>query len=401
MSGLEQIFDDAKRRLDILREYIARGAYDSEVKLLQEKFQEILTTSLENIRQKLNKRRGLFNRNKIRKQLISAYKKIEDLVNEYTDDLANRKTLINYYKHNDTDDPKSCKNMSESKCVRADNISSCRWVHGSDKLGDYLPRREGETGPLTLFGDGSEPKGCYPISKSDTLRSLLDSSLETTEVDISIMKDANGLGLVIGMSNATDTQPQLVFIRDVQKRGDGTFGEAKGKLLPHDIIVSINDVMVLPNNFHKVLKNQVKITEIGKPLKFHIQRKIKKVVRQPTVVQPRVAMRERDRDIMVMKPSPKENEQMSNAQLADCNLRKRESRKVLTTLQKMEKKAKKQRHAKQYGILIRRLKAKKKKGGKKTKKHKVRKKRKHTKKKRKHNKRRKRRKRRTVKKERK
>ena len=192
MSELKQIFDDAKGRLDILREYIARGAYDNEVKILNEKFQEIFTTSQENIRKKLYKHRGLFNRKKIQKKLNSAYEDIEDLVNKYTNDLDNRKILINYYNHKDIDDPNSCKNMSESKCIREDNISSCRWVHGGEKLGDYLPRREGETGPLTRFGDGSEPKGCYPISKSDTLRSLLNSknSGETKGVSLSSREQA-------------------------------------------------------------------------------------------------------------------------------------------------------------------------------------------------------------------
>jgi hypothetical protein len=253
MAELKQIFDDAKGRLDILREYIARGAYDNEVKILNEKFQEIFTTSQENIRKKLYKHRGLFNRKKIQKKLNSAYEDIEDLVNKYTNDLDNRKILINYYNHKDIDDPNSCKNMSESKCIREDNISSCRWVHGGEKLGDYLPRREGETGPLTRFGDGSEPKGCYPISKSDTLRSLLNSK---------------------------------------------TSGETKG-----------------------------------------------------------VSLSSREQAIMTLKSSQNENNQMSNEKQASLNLRKRESRRVLTNSQKKERGNKKKRHANDYKKMMARLKA--------------------------------------------
>ena len=70
-------------------------------------------------------------------------------------------------------------------------------------------------------------------------------------IDVTLSMDPKGLGIDLGVSEKrkddSQGQPTVVFVVNIHRRSDGTFGEAKQKLLPQDVIIAVNDVDVGAN----------------------------------------------------------------------------------------------------------------------------------------------------------
>jgi Ca2+-binding EF-hand superfamily protein len=91
------------------------------------------------------------------------------------------------------------------------------------------------------------------------------------------LQDPDGLGLVIGLSKKS-TNPekkQVVFIRALQRRANGSQSEAvkNGEMMPQDVVEAVNDVDVGTNL--SVLTDEINKVEIGGPIKFRLSRRMK------------------------------------------------------------------------------------------------------------------------------
>ena len=186
MSSIESIFKEAKTRCDLLREGIDRGLYDSpqpaKKNAFQEKLQEIIRDGQDQIKQYYKQKHGIKYRFKNKNAENSDKQRLFQMVFESGEDLTNRLALLNYYIKNQSqlNDPKKCRDMSQSKCTRADNISDCYWVPGGDKLGEWAMRSNGKgiviNKPQYIgVGTNQKPRGCYPIRKGENPEKLLKS----------------------------------------------------------------------------------------------------------------------------------------------------------------------------------------------------------------------------------
>jgi len=177
MSTIENIFNEAKTRCDLLRESIDRGLYDSpqpaKKVVFQEKLQQIIGDGQDKIKQYYKKKHGIKYRFKNKNAETEKKDELFQMVLGYQDDLTNRLALLNYYIKNQINDPKKCRDMSQEKCGRAANISDCYWVPGSDELGEWAMRQNGMGIVINKpeyigVGASQKPRGCYPISKGES-----------------------------------------------------------------------------------------------------------------------------------------------------------------------------------------------------------------------------------------
>jgi hypothetical protein len=190
MSTIESIFKEAKTRCDLLRESIDRGLYDSpqpaKKNAFQEKLQEIIQDGQDQIKQYYKQKHGIKYRFKNKNAEDSDKERLFQMVVGYGEDLTNRLALLNYYIRNQSqlNDPKKCRDMSQSKCIRADNINDCYWVPGGNELGEWAMRQNGKGIVINKpeyigVGANQKPRGCYPIRKSKNLKKLLTSRKNT------------------------------------------------------------------------------------------------------------------------------------------------------------------------------------------------------------------------------
>ena len=186
MSTIESIFKEAKTRCDLLRESIDRGLYDSpqpaKKNAFQEKLQEIIQDGQDQIKQYYKQKHGIKYRFKNKNAEDSDKERLFQMVFEYGEDLTNRLALLNYYIKNQSqlNDPKKCRDMSQSKCIRADNINDCYWVPGGNELGEWAMRSNGKgiviNKPVYIgVGTNQKPRGCYPIRKGENPEKILTS----------------------------------------------------------------------------------------------------------------------------------------------------------------------------------------------------------------------------------
>ena len=89
--------------------------------------------------------------------------------------------------------------------------------------------------------------------------------------------DRNGLGLVIGLSKKSSNpdKKQVVFIRALQRRADGTQSEAvrKGEMMPQDVVEAVNGVEV--GTDLSVLTKEINKVDIDGPITFRVSRRAK------------------------------------------------------------------------------------------------------------------------------
>lgn len=98
------------------------------------------------------------------------------------------------------------------------------------------------------------------------------------EVDVTIKYEKKGLGLVIGLSKANPKypdRPQVVFIRELQRRKDGSLSDAvsKGTMMPQDVILSVNGEEV--GSDLQVLTQVIKGLDYGDDITFKLSRRMK------------------------------------------------------------------------------------------------------------------------------
>ena len=184
----EKILTTVKGRLEILQEAIDRGLYDpnskhtveERTKQFSAQIRGILDDGRKACDDELSKKKGLFNRGKINREIEKCGNEIFSLVQTHTEDYQNRLNLLNHYTKNALKDPKKCRDMSKSKCMRSDNNTDCHWVPGSDKLGEWAvgkswAERTNSNNLPTYVGAnvGQKPRGCYPVRKAKSNHSLL------------------------------------------------------------------------------------------------------------------------------------------------------------------------------------------------------------------------------------
>ena len=91
------------------------------------------------------------------------------------------------------------------------------------------------------------------------------------------IQDRNGLGLVIGLSKKSSNpdKKQVVFIRALQRRADGTQSEAvrKGEMMPQDVVEAVNGVEV--GTDLSVLTKEINKVDIDGPITFRVSRRAK------------------------------------------------------------------------------------------------------------------------------
>lgn len=115
-----------------------------------------------------------------------------------------------------------------------------------------------------------------------------ESKKETTRpanitVEVTIRKDPKGLGLVIGLSKKSKSnpdKPQVVFIRALQRRKDGTQSEAvkNGEMMPQDVVEAVNDLEVGADL--NVLTGAINEIPINGDIKFRLSRRAKDEARR-------------------------------------------------------------------------------------------------------------------------
>ena len=94
---------------------------------------------------------------------------------------------------------------------------------------------------------------------------------------VQTIQDRNGLGLVIGLSKKSSNpdKKQVVFIRALQRRADGTQSEAvrKGEMMPQDVVEAVNGVEV--GTDLSVLTKEINKVDIDGPITFRVSRRAK------------------------------------------------------------------------------------------------------------------------------
>ena len=85
------------------------------------------------------------------------------------------------------------------------------------------------------------------------------------------------MGLVIGLSKKSSNpdKKQVVFIRALQRRADGTQSEAvrKGEMMPQDVVEAVNGVEV--GTDLSVLTKEINKVDIDGPITFRVSRRAK------------------------------------------------------------------------------------------------------------------------------
>jgi len=191
MSTIESILDNIKKRCNVLREHIDRGRYDGERDDFQEKLEQFLAEGGEYIHKFYKKKYGMKYRFKNKKAEDNDKQRLFQIVKEHGDDLTNRLNLVNYYIHNSLNDPNECRDMSEEKCTRAENLSHCHWVPGGEKFGQWMMRkawtaRTNNNNKPEYVGSASnqKPRGCYPVSDADKT----GQTRELTKKELNILR---------------------------------------------------------------------------------------------------------------------------------------------------------------------------------------------------------------------
>ena len=99
------------------------------------------------------------------------------------------------YVRNSLNDPNECRDMSVEKCTRAQNLSHCHWVPGSDELGEWVMRktwaeRTNNNNKPEYVGTvaNQKPRGCYPVSDANKT----DQTRELTKKELNILRYKQG-----------------------------------------------------------------------------------------------------------------------------------------------------------------------------------------------------------------
>ncbi len=172
MSSIEKILEEIRERAYYLRENIDRGRYDGLQPRFQDKMQEFLNEGAKKIRKFYKKKHGMLYTIKSKKDEKRDITRLYEIVKSHEDDLTNRLNLLNYYSRQNIQDPNECKNMSQEKCSRGENIRNCLWVPGSDEYGEWTPdpwneRKQGGKLPEYVGTNlHQRPRGCYPIKQN-------------------------------------------------------------------------------------------------------------------------------------------------------------------------------------------------------------------------------------------
>ena len=172
MSNIEKILGDIRDRANVLREHIDRGRYDGLQPRFQDKMQEFLNEGTNAIRKFYRKKHGMLYKIKSKNDEKRDIERLYEIVKSHEYDLTNRLNLLNYYTRQNIQDPNKCKNMSQEKCSRGENIRNCLWVPGSDEYGEWTPdpwnkRKPGGKLPEYVGTNlHQRPRGCYPIKQN-------------------------------------------------------------------------------------------------------------------------------------------------------------------------------------------------------------------------------------------
>jgi Ca2+-binding EF-hand superfamily protein len=122
-------------------------------------------------------------------------------------------------------------------------------------------------------------------------------------VEVSISKDPKGLGLVIGLSKKSKSnpdKPQVVFIRALQRRSDGTQSEAvkKGEMMAQDVVEAVNDTEV--GKDLSVLTEAINKVPINGDIKFRLSRRAKDEGRRVKALQDKEKAQKLDLQLRVL-----------------------------------------------------------------------------------------------------
>jgi len=172
MSSIEKILEESRARAYYLRENIDRGRYDEKQPQFQDKMQEFLDDGAKKIRKFYKKKHGMLYTIKSKNDEKRDITRLYELVKSHEHDLTNRVNLLNYYSRQNIQDPNECKNMSQEKCSRGENIRNCLWVPGSDEYGEWTPdpwnqRKPGGKLPEYVGTNlHQRPRGCYPVKQN-------------------------------------------------------------------------------------------------------------------------------------------------------------------------------------------------------------------------------------------
>ena len=172
MSSIEKILEEIRERAYYLRENIDRGRYDGKQPRFQDKMQEFLNDGAKKIRKFYKKKHGMLYTIKSKKDEKRDITRLYEIVKSHEYDLTNRLNLLNYYSRQNIQDPNNCKNMSQEKCSRGENIRNCLWVPGSDEYGEWTPdpwnqRKPGGKLPEYVGTNlHQRPRGCYPVKQN-------------------------------------------------------------------------------------------------------------------------------------------------------------------------------------------------------------------------------------------
>jgi len=172
MSIIEKILGEIRDRANVLREHVDRGRYDGLKLELQDKMQEFLNEGTDAIHKFYKKKHGMLYTIKSEKDEKHDITRLYEIVKSHEYDLTNRLNLLNYYTRQNIQDPNECKNMSQEKCSRGENIRNCLWVPGSDEYGEWTPdpwnqRKPGGKLPEYVGTNlHQRPRGCYPVKQN-------------------------------------------------------------------------------------------------------------------------------------------------------------------------------------------------------------------------------------------
>jgi Ca2+-binding EF-hand superfamily protein len=122
-------------------------------------------------------------------------------------------------------------------------------------------------------------------------------------VEVTISKDPKGLGLVIGLSKKSKSnpdKPQVVFIRALQRRSDGTQSEAvkKGEMMAQDVVEAVNDVEI--GKDLTVLTEEINKVPINGDIKFRLSRRAKDEGRRVKALQDKEKAQKLDLQLRVL-----------------------------------------------------------------------------------------------------
>eukprot|EP00946_MAST-07B_sp_MAST-7B-sp1_P001826 g1826.t1 len=122
-------------------------------------------------------------------------------------------------------------------------------------------------------------------------------------VEVTISKDPKGLGLVIGLSKKSKSnpdKPQVVFIRALQRRSDGTQSEAvkNGEMMAQDVVEAVNDVEI--GKDLTVLTDAINKVPINGDIKFRLSRRAKDEARRVKALQDREKAEKLDLQLRVV-----------------------------------------------------------------------------------------------------